>query len=710
MSPRRESSPESLQNNLPAGISGRGILDHKRAYHPAGFHPIDAIKEFRSKKFGFEIVQYLVANVQLSEKIRNLEDNRAKGIDPYEKVKAKVEQELFGVLTTNGYGWETFRAATVGDADDRTISGNPSTEKSPLLKVVGALGLAGIPVALDIASRFITNNVLGHDIPQGWNIAQWTARIAGLPTVPILLAAGANFDTLRRGVEPDPLYARFAFVDAASKGPTQLKKLAEKYYGSLAISDPDSIAHDDDILSGFDRNRKTDFLNRERKLLLAEIARCPKLGLKMIARYLYDDVRFGTLITKLSDIGERKNVAELNEIAQKQRITDEDTAIKGDPNRKKIEIALNELEIPEMMELFLNVDKSKFFIRYLNDNELPIMSVDENTRYEAFNTVASKAKKPLFYGMMVDVFDYYGSINNNRKNFEATTRKVNNLVRDKALFDLIATMPDENIAAASGGAISKGTPEGVDEAGWSAYKIFSKMYSLLPDDEKARINNDLDESYKRKRASKKGLPLSTQVLKILESGVGKADINMTHFLYTHYEAIILHYLGVPPEKNYLTEYVKGINQIIKSLKKRISLENAAPKLLISTDKNDPENILLNNLVTSLANYVVACGKSVGQPYQMVDATVKYLKDVLHGDKINQKGTLEEANHDLLRTISGQILLEFIKNNFITVLNDRNTTFVKDYMPEVSAPEAIKVLLMSLLTGSGFDQPPSSQTS
>lgn len=537
------------------------------------------LQQIRDTRGGLGIIQYVNRRQKLSDlfdRTRREEKERMTDYDgshAYNNIRERTEVKIVNIC--RDFDPNAFIAAGVGDLAETHQWLSNLKDDHPLRRNImlalrqNAIALSPILAALS-TSTFLNGGTGLHDV----GIA-----VGGLVLNTAASVAFTQGESLRRPVTPDPIHFRLAAAVALTqdidrfnsriraaigKRPNGEKSVANLIEGTLAVGthiNTQSIANDDEMLYAPDREstKRQRFMNRERSFIYQEVLTNPMIGLKLLATYMYNNQLYQQkVLRKLPE----KLQDELQKISEKAAIANSDPDVSGDPNSQMIAQALEEIELPEMMQLLLNVAKSK-------RNGMRVFMADKNTQ-GSFTELRSHMMESLTAKMNIPLVGAILALRN-----ELPPQ----LVIDKLMTDFVRVIPPiSSKEATAGGAI---LPERLSSeieyakaanvAAWNAMRIFIVLMKSkgMTDIQRDAIFLKMKEIWKKRKAFKEGIPLPVQFMKLIETTMDDSVV-ATDYVYDEYTRMMQKACEpqATPDLTSSEQIVKNTRHIIKSLNKR----------------------------------------------------------------------------------------------------------------------------------------------
>lgn len=537
-------------------------------------------QEILDTRGGFGIIPYLNTRSKLDLLFdRTLREEKERctsfeGSHSRNNIRERTEQKIVEIC--HDFDPNAFIAAGVGDLAEthQWLSGlnkdHPWLRNSLLAIRQNALALPPILAALS------TSTLLNG----GMNLHDTVIAAGGLALNTAASLAFTQGESLRRPVTPDPIHFRLAAAVALTQDidrfnsrvraaigerPNGEKSTSNLIEGTLVVGtglNTESIANDDEML--FTPNRESTkrqkFMNRERSFIFQEVLTDPKIGLKLLATYMYNNQIYQQKVLKKLP---EELQEELRQMSNKSAIANSDPDVSGDPNSQMITQALEEIELPEMMQLLLNVAQSK-------RNGMRVLMTDKNTQ-GGFTTLRSGMMESLTAKMNIPLVGAILALRNELPPQLVTSKLINDFGR--------VIPPVSSKEATAGGII---LPERLSSneieytkaanvAAWNAMRIFIVLMKSrgMNDAQRDTIFLRIKEIWKKRKAFKEGIPLPVQFMKLIETTMDDSKV-ATDFVYDEYSRMMQKACEpqATPDLTSTEQIVKNTRHIVKSLNKR----------------------------------------------------------------------------------------------------------------------------------------------
>ncbi len=628
---------------------------------------------------------------------------------PYETIRSKTERDLVGqFIEADPF---VFIAAAVGDLKNGFQWHDSISDDHPTLQGIARNvelffrqnALAFIPMLATPLLR----DVNGIDIATDAGLIAANTVVAKFLTTKAAEFFTGSSDSLRRSVDPDPLHLRMAAgvalaqdfmnlphgkqnnggiresvaalkTDMADdlKGAFHLRKhnrqnrknIVEAMYKIFTKPQSQDIAMGDEFLHKEARDKRREFISAERAFLFAEVLARPMTGFKLLATHLYNNQLYKNLLARLSV----PNQIALNTITEASIKTNSDPEIAGDENAVFIRQALQELEVPEMLELIMNTIDINSLIGVINSNGL--VRETAPLRSAMIDSLTSKVNIPLVSAVLV-----------------ANDEKPSARVVEKLVQDFVRIIPPLSLKDAATGGLAlpdrmmkdeKAYAEAASAAGWNSMRVFmSAMKSgKISPEESEKIFAQIEGNWHKRAAWKAGIPLPVQLMKLLETRMNYS-VTAMNFIYTEFDNLV--------EKNFadnITQQAKSVDDlrksegsVIKALNKRGAEHSTLDPLL----KLERERIvrlthainlfgsqLLDHGETHLTNIATTSVSDIGEQTKHWYVKINALRNIASTIIIKRRDTHQGT--DEMR-----ILTDFVK-----MVDSKISASLKDKMTSV----------------------------
>jgi len=559
----------------------------------------------RSTWLGLGIFRHLYDEAQLNLAIHHHKRIVVDNVRSDETARPQLEVDL--VKATKQFDDYTFVAALAGDLGRGYTLEPQGIEDSPRLRdlkiALGHIGIVLTPTVTLLAAEAIAEACgIGPGIgAKTAALSIGTAVVGGglaykgimgvkslmehIPLVRDLIAEG---DLLRRPVEADPLHLRMAMGVALEKGWNDIAEIRRrskgKESGSVAVfgkymrnlaegtyivlnrdMSPHRYINDDDRLHAGKRERN-DFATIERSLLFAEIASDPGLGLMLLAKYKPNDSLFLHTISRLSPAINRV----LHDIMEKSLLQNADPVVAADENNIRVIEALDAMEVPQMMQLMVNLalsygkdgERLLFHGRFGFSNGYRTANSEE-LRQTAFNNISQKMVTPLISAILtarneMPSGQFFRKLKHDFVRAIPPIGKDDSYMGGNSVPDWIDRADDPQNAYQAEAEV----------ASWNAMRTFLPLIKnkVIPENEVVKLFRDLRDAWNKRPAYKSGIPLHHSLIKFFE-GLMDSSPEATNFLYAEFTNLV--------DKNFISqldkkpeEIIKSVDTIIRSLNKR----------------------------------------------------------------------------------------------------------------------------------------------
>lgn len=588
------------------------VGDHsRRPWHEKGI-VASLPQQMTDTRGGFGIFPYLNTRLRLwwlFNSAQREQATRATGYESHSYNHIRENTEVKIVKLCRGFDPNAFIAAGVGDLKVAHHWLKGLKEDHPLIRNV-LLALRQNAVALPPILAALATPYLLKGVASLQEVGVAAAGSLALNTAASLTLTQG--ESLRRPVTPDPVHFRLAAAVALtqdierynrSQGNTIEKTNALKaksavcnlVEGTLMVSthiNTQAVADDDEMLYAADREstKRQRFINRERAFIFQEVLEDPKIGLKLLAAYMYDNqIYLQKVLPKLN----RKIQEELKAITTKITAANSDPEVSGDPNTQMVIQALEEIELPEMMQLLLNVVQSE-------PNGMNVLFWDKGN-HRNIAELRTHMMKSLTVKMNIPLIGAVLALRNECPPEE---------VRAKLTGDLVRVIPPVHSKEVAGGRV---LPErlksdeaeyvkAANTAAWNALRVFfalMKAGGMTPDQREAVFTYIREKAWPKRKAYKEGIPLPVQLMKLLELMMDDSEAAM-NFVYDEYARMMQKSCEpqATPELTSTEQILKNERHVIKSLNKR------GKRFSDTIDLKDKEIARLNLLADDMGGYCV----------------------------------------------------------------------------------------------------------